>query len=61
MILNEPGCIDCDKVTGDDCFVARPALRSIADLDLVLLQFNEKADTNTAIIKSPPLRGRMPI
>lgn len=61
MILNEPGFIDCDKVTGDDCFVARLALRSIADLDPVLLPFHEKAETNTAIIKSSPLRGRMPI
>jgi len=61
MILSEPGFIDCDEVTGDDCFVARLALRSIADLDLVLLPFHEKAETNTEIIKSPLLRGRMPI
>jgi Lrp/AsnC family leucine-responsive transcriptional regulator len=59
MILNEPGFLDCDKVTGDDCFVTRLALRSIADLDPILLPFHEKAETNTAIIKSSPLRGRM--
>ncbi|AKI02939.1 transcriptional regulator [Hoeflea sp. IMCC20628] len=61
MILNEPGFLDCDKVTGDDCFVTRLALRSIADLDPILLPFHEKAETNTAIIKSSPLRGRMPV
>ena len=61
MILNEPGFLDCDKVTGDDCFVTRLALRSIADLDPILLPFHEKAETNTAIIKSSPLRSRMPI
>jgi Lrp/AsnC family leucine-responsive transcriptional regulator len=61
MILNEPGFLDCDKVTGDDCFVTRLALRSIADLDPVLLPFHEKAETNTAIIKSSPLRGRVPV
>jgi len=61
MILNEPGFLDCDKVTGDDCFVTRLALKSIADLDPVLLPFHERAETNTAIIKSSPLRGRVPV
>ncbi len=61
MISDEPGFLDCDKVTGDDCFVTRLALHSIADLDPILLPFHEKAETNTAIIKSSPFRGRMPI
>lgn len=61
MILNEPGFLDCDKVTGEDCFVTRLALRSIADLDPVLLPFHERAETNTAIIKSSPFRARMPV
>lgn len=61
MIFNEPGFLDCDKVTGDDCFVTRLALRSIADLDPILLPFHEKAETNTAIIKSSPLRARIPV
>ena len=61
MILTEGRFLDCDKVTGDDCFVARLALRSIAELDPLLLPFHEKAETNTAIIKSSPLRGRMPV
>ena len=61
MIMNEPGFLDCDKVTGDDCFVTRLALRSIGDLDPVLLPFHEKAETNTAIIKSSPFRARIPV
>jgi len=61
MIMNEPGFLDCDKVTGDDCFVTRLALRSIADLDPVLLPLHEKAETNTSIIKSSPLRARIPV
>ncbi|MBC7280239.1 Lrp/AsnC family transcriptional regulator [Hoeflea sp.] len=61
MILNEPGFLDCDKVTGDDCFIARLALRSIADLDPILLPFHDRAETNTAIVKSSPLRGRIPV
>ncbi|MDP2119412.1 MAG: Lrp/AsnC family transcriptional regulator [Hoeflea sp.] len=61
MILSEPRFLDCDKVTGDDCFVARLALGSIADLDPVLLPFHDRAETNTAIIKSSPVRGRVPV
>lgn len=61
MILGEARFIDCDKVTGDDCFVARLALRSIAELDPLLLPFHDRAETNTAIVKSSPLRGRSPL
>lgn len=61
MIMNETRFIDCDKVTGEDCFVTRLALRSIAELDPLLLPFHDRAETNTAIIKSSPLRGRVPV
>lgn len=61
MIMNEPGFVDCDKVTGEDCFVTRLVLRSIAELDPVLLPFHDRAETNTAIIKSSPLRSRIPV
>lgn len=61
LIQQIPQFSECDKVTGDDCFVARLALSSIADLDPVLLPFHDRAETNTAIIKSSPLRGRMPV
>tara|TARA_R110002020_G_scaffold47752_3_gene136097 strand:- start:2916 stop:3350 length:435 start_codon:yes stop_codon:yes gene_type:complete len=61
MILGEARFLDCDKVTGDDCFVARLALRSIAELDPLLLPFHDRAETNTAIVKSSPLRSRIPL
>lgn len=53
-------CIECDKVTGEDCFVARIALRSIQHLDQVLEGFADIAETNSAIIKSTPVRRRLP-
>ncbi len=31
-----PECIECDKVTGEDCFVMRPVVRDIAQLDILL-------------------------
>ncbi|MCD0502391.1 Lrp/AsnC family transcriptional regulator [Bordetella petrii] len=52
--------VECDKVTGDDCFVARLLLKSIAQLDGVLDRITEYAETNTAIVKSSPVRRRLP-
>lgn len=60
LIAEIPEVVDCDKVTGDDCFVARLYLRSIAQLDGILDRVAEKAETSTAIVKSQPVRRRLP-
>jgi Lrp/AsnC family transcriptional regulator, leucine-responsive regulatory protein len=51
---------ECDKVTGDDCFVARLHLRSVAELDGILDRITDKAETSTSIVKSSPIRRRLP-
>ncbi|WP_416423250.1 Lrp/AsnC family transcriptional regulator [Pseudomonas sp. App30] len=51
---------ECDKVTGDDCFIARLHVRSIEELDTVLDGLNAYAETNTAIIKKSPVKRRLP-
>jgi Lrp/AsnC family transcriptional regulator, leucine-responsive regulatory protein len=61
MIVAEERFTACDKVTGDDCFVARLALRSFDELNPILEPFHEKAETNTSIIKSSPIINRHPI
>jgi Lrp/AsnC family leucine-responsive transcriptional regulator len=53
-------CIECDKVTGEDCFVARVVLRSVQHLDEVLEGFADIAETNSALIKSTPVALRLP-
>ena len=60
LLQKTPECIECDKVTGEDCFVARIALRSIQHLDQVLEGFAECAETNSALIKSTPVVLRLP-
>ena len=60
LIAEIPEVVDCDKVTGDDCFVARLYLRSIAQLDGILDRVAEKAETSTAIVKSQPVLRRLP-
>jgi Lrp/AsnC family leucine-responsive transcriptional regulator len=60
MIRDEPRFTACDRVTGEDCFVARLALVSVAELDEILLPLHERAETHTSIVKSSLLRARMP-
>lgn len=60
IILETPEIIECDKITGDDCFVCRVAVRSMADLDRVHDRITERAQTNTSMVKSTPLKRRLP-
>jgi Lrp/AsnC family leucine-responsive transcriptional regulator len=60
LIEEIPEFSECDKVTGDDCFIGRLHLRSIAQLDQILDRITDKAETNTAIVKAQPVRRRLP-
>jgi Lrp/AsnC family leucine-responsive transcriptional regulator len=60
MIRDESRFTACDRVTGEDCFVARIVLIDVAELDEILLPLHERAETRTSIVKSSLLRGRMP-
>jgi Lrp/AsnC family leucine-responsive transcriptional regulator len=60
MIRNTPQIVECDRVTGEDCFYARLYCRSIDDLDLILDPFHEVARTNTAIVKGQSVERRLP-
>ncbi|MRS16935.1 winged helix-turn-helix transcriptional regulator [Enterobacteriaceae bacterium RIT691] len=55
-----PECIECDKVTGEDCFVARLVVKDIAQLDTLLDGLSEYAQSNTSIVKSSPVGRRLP-
>lgn len=60
MIRDESRFTACDRVTGEDCFIARLALMSVGELDGILLPLHERAETHTSVVKSSLLRGRMP-
>ena len=60
VIRRIPEFVECDKVTGDDCFIARLYLRSIEHLDQILAKVTERAETSTAIVKSTPVARRLP-
>ncbi|HWU18272.1 MAG TPA: Lrp/AsnC family transcriptional regulator [Devosia sp.] len=60
LIEEIPQITECDKVTGDDCFIARLLLRSIEQLDGILDRIADKAETSTAIVKAQPVKRRLP-
>ncbi len=60
LIEETPQFIECDKVTGDDCFVAKLYVRSIEHLDQILDRISVQAETNTAIVKAQPIKRRPP-
>lgn len=51
---------ECDKVTGEDCFVARLHLRSMEHLDRILDGITDVAETNSSIVKSQVVARRPP-
>jgi Lrp/AsnC family leucine-responsive transcriptional regulator len=60
LIEDTPEFCECDKVTGEDCYIARLFVRSIAELDQVIDRIADKAETNTAIVKAQPIKRRPP-
>jgi Lrp/AsnC family transcriptional regulator, leucine-responsive regulatory protein len=60
IIHDIPEFTECDKVTGEDCFIARLCFRTMEQLDGILDRIAEKAETNTAIVKATTVRRRLP-
>jgi Lrp/AsnC family transcriptional regulator, leucine-responsive regulatory protein len=60
LVADIPEIIECDRVTGEDCFVAKVFVPRVDDLERVIDQLIPFAQTNTSIIQSSPVRRRQP-
>jgi Lrp/AsnC family leucine-responsive transcriptional regulator len=60
LIQETPQFIECDKITGDDPFLARLVVHSIEEMDDVLESLSDHAVTSTAVIKGTSVRRRLP-
>ena len=60
LIVETPEFVECDKVTGDDCFIAKLLVKDMEQLDTILDRIAEKAETNTSIVKASPVKRRLP-
>ena len=60
LIRETPQVIECDKITGDDPFLARLVVHSIEEMDEVLESLSHYAVTSTAVIKGTSVPRRLP-
>jgi Lrp/AsnC family leucine-responsive transcriptional regulator len=60
LIQERPEFVECDKITGDDPFLARLVVRSIEEMDDVLEALSDHAVTSTAVIKATSVTRRLP-
>ena len=52
--------VECDRITGDDCFIAKAHVRSVEALETLIDRINPYASTNTSIVQSSPVKRRLP-
>ncbi len=61
ILRDLPEIARCDRVTGEDCFIALVHVGSVADLERVIDRIIPYAMTNTALIQSSPVPARSPL
>jgi Lrp/AsnC family leucine-responsive transcriptional regulator len=53
-----PEVVECNRITGDDCFVMRAHVRDVDHLEEVIDRFTAFGQTTTSIVQSSPVPGR---
>jgi Lrp/AsnC family transcriptional regulator, leucine-responsive regulatory protein len=53
-----PEVVECNRITGDDCFVMRAHVRDVDHLEAVIDRFTVFGQTTTSIVQSSPVPGR---
>lgn len=54
-----PQIVRCDRVSGEDCFVATAHVRDVAEMEAVINRIVPFGVTNSAIVQSAPFEPRM--
>jgi Lrp/AsnC family transcriptional regulator, leucine-responsive regulatory protein len=60
ILRSLPEIVECDRITGEDCFIARAHVKSVNDLERLIDKVIPWAMTNTSIIQSSPVPRRLP-
>ena len=60
MLAALPQVIACDRVTGDDCFIAKALVPTVGDLETLINGLLPYATTNTSVIVSTTVAQRVP-
>jgi len=51
--------VACDRVSGEDCFVARAHVRDVAEMEAVIDRVVPFGATNSSILQSSPVEERL--
>ncbi len=54
-----PQIVSCDRVSGEDCFVARAHVRDVAEMEAVIDRIVPFGATNSSIVQSSPVAERL--
>lgn len=60
ILQKTPEIVECDRITGDDCFLARAYLKDSEDLERLIDLLTPWSATNTSLIQSSPVKRRLP-
>ncbi|MBU6206676.1 MAG: Lrp/AsnC family transcriptional regulator [Alphaproteobacteria bacterium] len=60
MLLDTPEVVEADRVTGEDCFLAKVVVGDVRELENVIDRFQPYASADTAIILSSTVARRLP-
>lgn len=58
-IAATPQITTCERVSGEDCFVARAHVRDVAEMEAVIDRIVPFGATNTSIVQSAPVPERL--
>ena len=53
-----PEVVECNRVTGDDCYIMRAHVRDVLHLEEVIDRFTVLGQTTTSVMQSSPVPGR---
>lgn len=58
-IRETPQIVTCERVSGDDCFVARAHVRDVAEMETVIDRIVPFGATNSSVVQSTPVAERL--
>ena len=58
-IQGTPQIVACDRVSGEDCFVARAHVHDVAEMEAVIDRIVPFGATNSSIVQSSPVEERL--
>ncbi|MDZ4316603.1 MAG: Lrp/AsnC family transcriptional regulator [Azonexus sp.] len=60
MLIDTPEVVEADRVTGEDCFLAKVMVSDVQELEIVIDRFQPYASADTSIILSSTVVPRLP-